>query len=147
MRRRQYGRSHRCAPFLRHVLAQNLSVALVLKSLGATVSYVALTAALPLADFLFAWPLLMGSSASSFSGWSVGALVVVLAGLVLYRSANEVYTKPPAHARSGSVAAVPLPGAQTDGLGFVDYPGERRASGSVNSALLGAAGDWERYAT
>lgn len=73
---------------------QNLSVALVLESLGATVSYVALTTALPLADFMFAWPLLMGSQASSFSVWSVAALVIVVFGLALYRSANEAVSSP-----------------------------------------------------
>ena len=109
-------------------------MALVLKSLGATVSYVALTAALPLADFLFAWPLLMGSSASSFSPWSIGALVVVLAGLVLYRSANEVRQGGSASARNGD-AALMKPGGElpvTTGEG-------RHTSGSVNanSALLG----------
>lgn len=67
----------------------NLIVACVLASLGATVSYIAFTAALPVSDLLFATPLLMGSHASSFSGWSIGALVTVVLGLALYRSTKE----------------------------------------------------------
>jgi len=53
------------------------------------VSYVAMTAALPLSDLLFSSTVIMGSAASSFSGWSFGALCLVVVGLVAYRSVEE----------------------------------------------------------
>ena len=71
----------------------NLVLAFVLQELGATISYIGFTAALPFADLLFAWPLIMGSHASVFSFWSIAALVVVVVGLGLYRSRPESLAK------------------------------------------------------
>lgn len=70
--------------------AMNLAVVCVLKYLGANLSYIAFTAALPVADILFAMPWIVGEGhAAHYTWWSAAALLAVVAGLVMYRFRPE----------------------------------------------------------
>eukprot|EP00003_Mantamonas_plastica_P001496 TRINITY_DN1104_c0_g1_i2.p1 TRINITY_DN1104_c0_g1~~TRINITY_DN1104_c0_g1_i2.p1 ORF type:complete len:291 (-),score=71.44 TRINITY_DN1104_c0_g1_i2:351-1223(-) len=73
----------------------NIFLLLVLKHGSAALMFIASTVIIPLANITFTFKFIMGDHASTLSGYDIGGLVVILTGLILYRSVSEGSDEPP----------------------------------------------------
>jgi len=75
-------------------VAYNVFILLVIKYGSATILSIAQTIRLPLTNICFSFKFIMGKDTTPFSGYSLGGLLVILAGLTAYRVGSLIKKKP-----------------------------------------------------
>lgn len=83
-------------------IAYNIVILLMLKYGSAALLYVASAVVLPLANIAFTLDFIMGKEATTLSPYDIAGLVVILIGLVIYRSTSE--QAPPTTSADGVVS-------------------------------------------
>jgi len=75
-------------------VAYNVFILLVIKYGSATILSIAQTIRLPLTNICFSFKFIMGKDTTPFSPYSLGGLMVILAGLIAYRVGSLTKKKP-----------------------------------------------------
>ena len=75
--------------FILIIVCDKSNLALIVKKSSSTLMWIASTASIPLASIAFTSSLIMGKSVAKLSSYTIAGLVLVIIGLVIYRSRAE----------------------------------------------------------
>ena len=76
-------------PLMLVIVSSRMNVSLVVQRMNAALMWFVVTCALPLADIAFTLHFIMGDDATSLTPYIIGGLLLVMAGLLMYRLSRE----------------------------------------------------------